>query len=319
MIRNDAFGDGIGNALFGDDASDLRRMPTPVSRSHHGHARIVTRDTPYDVEHEVLLTGKGKIALCDVAKFHACVGLLNSAGQLGVHTDEADNMIAARHHHVHEPMPGCMFAKWQNRVASSMLERDVPYNPHQVQRRRSVCQPINRLSPPRADFTSRRIAPIADATDPDKSQLDLWSRMKIILGNNSPQGRAAGTKPAVAVLSIAMACGIVLAPIGASAAAPSSVKSRECGLHLTLAQRREIYFDVDKLGRSVVAPTGFIVKVGGTLPKSVKLNPLPSSTIRRMPAVRPYDYAALYYFGMVTNELLLVDPNSRRVDAVIVP
>ena len=72
-------------------------------------------------------------------------------------------------------------------------------------------------------------------------------------------------------------------------------------------------------GRSELAPPGFMAKVGETVPSKINLASLPASTTDLVSIVKNYDYVILYYFAMVTNEVLLVDPDNRKIVAVIVP
>lgn len=49
------------------------------------------------------------------------------------------------------------------------------------------------------------------------------------------------------------------------------------------------------------------VQVGGTLPPSVGLHPLPDRIVTQVPAARSYQY------GIVNNRHVVVDPGTRRV------
>ncbi len=106
--------------------------------------------------------------------------------------------------------------------------------------------------------------------------------------------------------------------IGAATAAGSAPLAVS-GVNLTQFQQREIYFDLNARGSSELAPPGFMAKVGETVPSKINLAPLPASTINLVSLVKNYDYAILYYFAMATNEVLLVDPHSRKIVAVITP
>ena len=72
-------------------------------------------------------------------------------------------------------------------------------------------------------------------------------------------------------------------------------------------------------GRSELAPPGFMARVGEIVPSKINLAALPTSTTDLVSTVKDYNDGVLYYFAMVTNEVLLVDPDSRKIVAVIVP
>jgi hypothetical protein len=111
---------------------------------------------------------------------------------------------------------------------------------------------------------------------------------------------------------------VLVAAIGASGFV-SVAKAAGRPLGLTRTQRREIYFEVNRLGSGEVAPPGFRPKIGDAVPDIIKLNPLPARATSAAPDAVGFDYAVLYFYGMATNELLLVAPGSRKIVAVISP
>lgn len=110
----------------------------------------------------------------------------------------------------------------------------------------------------------------------------------------------------------------LFAAIGAATAAGSAPLGVS-GIHLTRIQQREIYFDLNTRGGSELAPPGFVAKIGEVVPNKVNLAPLPANAINLVSVLKNYDYTILYYFAMATNEVLLVEPDSRKIVAVITP
>ena len=88
---------------------------------------------------------------------------------------------------------------------------------------------------------------------------------------------------------------------------------------LTRSQQREIYFDLSEDDGGELAPPGFIARVGEIAPSMIRLRPLPARIVGLVSAVKGYDYAILYFFGMATNTLVLVDPATRQIVAAITP
>lgn len=81
-------------------------------------------------------------------------------------------------------------------------------------------------------------------------------------------------------------------------------------LELTAAQRAEIW---RTLGSDATerAPTGFRPKVGEAVPNSLQLQSLPRNVSNQVPAVQPYEYAMLH------SQLLIVDPATKKIVAII--
>jgi hypothetical protein len=121
----------------------------------------------------------------------------------------------------------------------------------------------------------------------------------------------------ITVRASVTATALFIAISAASAAGSAPLALSE--IYLTRIQQREIYFDLNTRGSSELAPPGFMAKVGEAVPSKINLAPLPASTINLVSVVKNYDYVILYYFAMVTNEVLLVDPDSRKIVAVITP
>lgn len=98
----------------------------------------------------------------------------------------------------------------------------------------------------------------------------------------------------------------------AVAAAQDSPPAGTPNLHLTTAQRQTIYQSVtSQKDKASSAPDTFRAAVGADVPDSVKLSPMPKTIVDLVPQTKDYE------FGLVSNQVLIVDPKSRRVVEVI--
>jgi hypothetical protein len=101
----------------------------------------------------------------------------------------------------------------------------------------------------------------------------------------------------------------LFATVGAAAAAGATSETH--ALKLTTTQRHEIYRAVSKQKMSQPIPAKFAAMVGETVPSSVKLNPLPASAVKQVPAAKSYNYARL------GDDVILVNPSSKKVADII--
>jgi hypothetical protein len=62
------------------------------------------------------------------------------------------------------------------------------------------------------------------------------------------------------------------------------------------------------------APTGFLPRVGATVPQSLSMRQLPPNVTSQVPATKELEFAKLE-----NNEILLIDPKDRRVADIIMP
>jgi hypothetical protein len=62
------------------------------------------------------------------------------------------------------------------------------------------------------------------------------------------------------------------------------------------------------------APAGFMPRVGASVPQSMPVRPLPSNVTTQVPAAKNLEYIKLD-----NNNVLLIDPNDRRVAEIITP
>jgi Protein of unknown function (DUF1236) len=80
-------------------------------------------------------------------------------------------------------------------------------------------------------------------------------------------------------------------------------------LNLTVAQRSEIWKELGSTASAQVPSNA--VKVGETVPGTMSLHSMPGSVTSHVPAVTSYDYA------MVHGQLLIVDPSTKKVAAIV--
>ena len=93
--------------------------------------------------------------------------------------------------------------------------------------------------------------------------------------------------------------------------APSDRATTTRALELTPAERLAIYQSITQTGKNNAAPIGFRATVGAHVPDSVELKPLSDTLAKLLPQARDYS------IGMVEKEVILVDPGSRQVVAVV--
>jgi hypothetical protein len=82
-------------------------------------------------------------------------------------------------------------------------------------------------------------------------------------------------------------------------------------LNLTPAQQRSIYQAIGDTTQ-VVPPEHYLIHVGGTVPTSIKLQPLPEAATRQTPRLKGDDYVKLD-----EGDVLLVKPQDRSIVEVI--
>jgi hypothetical protein len=82
-------------------------------------------------------------------------------------------------------------------------------------------------------------------------------------------------------------------------------------LELTPAQRLAMYQSITQTGKNNAAPIGFHPTVGAHVPDSVELKPLSATLANLVPQARDFS------IGMIEKEVILVDPATRQVVAVV--
>ena len=92
---------------------------------------------------------------------------------------------------------------------------------------------------------------------------------------------------------------------------PSDSATSTRALELTPAERLAIYQSVTQTKKNNAAPVGFRAAIGAHVPDSVQLEPLSDTLAKLIPRARDFS------IGMVEKEVILVDPGSRQVVAVV--
>jgi len=93
-------------------------------------------------------------------------------------------------------------------------------------------------------------------------------------------------------------------PSSDSATAPVTVK-------LTDEQRTTIYQSVSTTAKNDPAPPGFRPAVGAHVPGMIELKPMPETLAKLIPAAKAFEV------GMVEKQVILVEPQSKIIVAVI--
>jgi hypothetical protein len=115
------------------------------------------------------------------------------------------------------------------------------------------------------------------------------------------------------LLALAVTAGAQAPPHGA-AVGPAPPEHGELGgraLTLTPAQRLAIYQSISPSVKNNAEPVGFRAAVGVHVPDSVQLKPLSDTLVQLVPAARNLS------IGMVEKQVILVDPSTRQIVAVV--
>jgi Protein of unknown function (DUF1236) len=117
---------------------------------------------------------------------------------------------------------------------------------------------------------------------------------------------------AVLLVALAATAGAQAPPKDAGTGlAPVDNAGTTRALELTPAQRLAIYQSVTSTQKNNAAPIGFRATVGAHVPDSVELKPLSDTLAKLAPQARDFS------IGMVEKEVILVDPGTRQVVAVV--
>jgi len=117
---------------------------------------------------------------------------------------------------------------------------------------------------------------------------------------------------AVLLLAVAAVAGAQAPPKDAGTGpAPSDSASTTRALELTPPERLAIYQSITQTHKNNAAPVGFRVTVGAHVPDSVELKPLSDTLAKLVP------HASAFSIGMVEKQVILVDPATRQVVAVV--
>ena len=116
----------------------------------------------------------------------------------------------------------------------------------------------------------------------------------------------------VLLVALATAAGAQAPPKDAgTGVAPADSATAARALELTPAQRLAVYQSITQTHKNNAAPIGFRATVGAHVPDSVELKPLSDTLAKLVPQARDFS------IGMVEKEVILVDPASRQVVAVV--
>jgi hypothetical protein len=125
-------------------------------------------------------------------------------------------------------------------------------------------------------------------------------------------GRAFVLLSAVLLVALAATAGAQAPPKDAGTGlAPADSATPARVLELTPAQRLAIYQSVTQTHKNNAAPVGFRATLGAHVPDSVELKPLFNTLAKLVPEARDFS------IGMVEKEVILVDPGTRQVVAVV--
>lgn len=125
-------------------------------------------------------------------------------------------------------------------------------------------------------------------------------------------GRAFVLLSAVLLVALAATAGAQAPPKDAGTGlAPSERTTAARALELTPAQRLAIYQSVTQTHKNNAAPIDFRATLGAHVPDSVELKPLSDTLAELVPQARDFS------IGMVEKEVILVDPGTRQVVAVV--
>jgi hypothetical protein len=102
-----------------------------------------------------------------------------------------------------------------------------------------------------------------------------------------------------------------LAPVAAAAQTPARDSGALAQVDFTTAQKQTIYQSIAKTQKNNAAPLGFRATVGAVVPNGVELTPVPTTIAEMMPQTNGLEAA------LVEGEVILVDPQGKRVIAVI--
>ena len=120
---------------------------------------------------------------------------------------------------------------------------------------------------------------------------------------------------------------ILIGNVGAAAAADHSAMSKQTSmkqssmssttsmakdnLSLTTAQQKTAWRDLSTEDAGQPAPSSFSASRGATVPDDITLRPIPEKVVGEIPKLKPYQYARL------PNEILIVNPNEKKIVGVI--
>jgi Protein of unknown function (DUF1236) len=115
-----------------------------------------------------------------------------------------------------------------------------------------------------------------------------------------------------ALFALMLAVALIGSTAEPSAQTPAADSAAGPALDLSAAQRQTIYQSVSATQKNNPAPPGFRVAVGAVVPDGIELKPIPATVATLIPETADHAVA------MVERQVMVVDPRSRRVVAVVV-
>jgi hypothetical protein len=117
---------------------------------------------------------------------------------------------------------------------------------------------------------------------------------------------------AAALLLASPAGGAVAAEAPAGTAPPTAESATPPKLDLTADQRHVLFASItSKTHVSTAAPPNFLPKIGDPVPDSVEMLAVPDAVVKLIPKLADYRCA------LVANQVLIVDPQSRRIIDIV--
>jgi len=116
---------------------------------------------------------------------------------------------------------------------------------------------------------------------------------------------------AAALMASTTAPSLCLAATHSTMAKPSNMSSTTSALTLTRAQRKTAWKDLHSTAITVTPPAKFAARVGVKVPGSVPMMQMSSAAEDAVPNLKAYD------FTVTKGKLLIVNPKSRKIAAVI--
>jgi hypothetical protein len=104
-----------------------------------------------------------------------------------------------------------------------------------------------------------------------------------------------------------------LAPVAGTAQTPALDSGASVHVDFTIAQKQTVYQSISKTQKNNAAPVGFRPAVGVIVPNGVELARVPNAIAELVPQTKGLESA------LVEGEVILVDPQGKKVIAVITP
>jgi hypothetical protein len=106
---------------------------------------------------------------------------------------------------------------------------------------------------------------------------------------------------------------LFLAPLAVTAQTPAPDSGPLAYVDFTTAPKQTVYQSIAKTQKNNAAPVGFRATVGAVVPNGVELAPVPATIAELMPQTKGFEAA------LVEGEVILVDPQGKKVIAVLTP